>query len=117
MAVRRRDPSRGCVGLVLLRLLPVGHQVRPDAVKDTTVARHSVRFEHHLVPGPGRQALKGSRFYPRSVRARLAHRTDLGETRGLVRYYVRHDPTGIPVDALDVRGNREGKRAGNAIKQ
>ena len=42
-----------CFVLILfLRLHPVGHQVRPDAVEDTTVPRHLVRFEHHPVPVP-----------------------------------------------------------------
>jgi len=30
--------------------------MRPEAVEDTTVPRHPVRFEHHVVPGPSRQA-------------------------------------------------------------
>ena len=30
--------------------------MRPEAIVDTTVPRHPVRLEHHLVPGPSRQA-------------------------------------------------------------
>jgi len=41
-----------CFVLILVLRLPVGHQVRLDAVEDTTVPRHLVRFEHHPVPGP-----------------------------------------------------------------
>ena len=59
-AVRRSPLTWDCFSRILLvfrlnfvlRLLPVGHQVRPDAVEDTTLPRHLVRFEHHPVPGP-----------------------------------------------------------------
>jgi len=44
------------------RPLPVGHQVRPEAVEHTTVPRHPVSFKHHLVPGSGRQAPDTSHF-------------------------------------------------------
>ena len=41
--------------------------MRRDAVEDTTVPRHPVRFEHHLVPGPSRQAPYVHAFIPRQT--------------------------------------------------
>lgn len=55
-----------CYLLMYLCVFPVGHQVRPEAVEDTTIPRHSVRSEHLLVPGPGRQAPETSHFDPSS---------------------------------------------------
>ena len=42
--------------------------MRLEAVEDTTVPRHPVRFEHHLVPGPSRKAPEIHAFIRRQIR-------------------------------------------------
>ena len=55
MVVRRGGLSRGKSGHIL-RLLRVGHQVRPDVVEAKRVPWHPVQLEHHFDTGPARQA-------------------------------------------------------------
>ena len=50
--------------VLFLWLLPAGHQVRPYAIEIPRCPGILGRLQHHLVPGPGRQAPEPARYHP-----------------------------------------------------
>ena len=114
MSAVQHAPTRGKIGLVLWRLHSVGYQVPPAAMDDTTILWHNVQYDHHPVPGSGRQPAEGSLFHPHRSGERRAHRQHVGDNHKNAPQRVLRDTSGIVVDAIHVRGSREHEEAGAA---